>query len=119
MTPTCLHEHLMRHGYERNGCPRYRCKSCGQTFTQGPNLQLRKRMTIGKALLAPGSTVRKVAKDCNACQKTVKKVRKILLPYLPSCPCGKPQGHRGWCAWRISRSPAKNGISDTLEHYDT
>lgn len=64
-----------------------------------------------KALLVlfSGGSAREAMRESGLAQRTAfllaKRVRKIY-PHIV-CGCGQPPGHRGWCSYRVKRSPKR------------
>lgn len=57
-------------------------------------------------LLKTGLSVRNVIKQLGLAKNTVLRIR-ATLGDLPPCECGKAGGHKGWCAPRVAKSPAR------------
>ena len=108
----CAHEHVQKNGTDRNGRVRFRCRVCGRTFLgPGQNKWDIKRERIARAWMNPGATIRSVAKETGCGTATARKVRKIIgAKRLGKCVCGQPMGHRGWCRFRFSNSPARQSF---------
>lgn len=67
-------------------------------------------------LLLEGQSVRGVANAVGCAKNTVLRYRAVIQAaellgdksvHLPTCECGQPAGHRGWCAVRYAKSPKR------------
>lgn len=59
-------------------------------------------------LLKAGRSIKSVARSMSGVLNvsTVRTLRRSIPDHeVANCPCGKPDGHNGWCSWRISQSP--------------
>jgi hypothetical protein len=55
-----------------------------------------------------GGSLREVAKETGLSKVTVGEVRKTIPPEaIAPCACGKPSGHKGWCAEKYAESPTR------------
>jgi len=74
--------------------------------------------------LQDGYSIREVARAVHVAVGTVLRARASLLETIADlekydpcdegwglkCPCGREGGHRGWCSWRLKRSPARRAV---------
>lgn len=67
-----------------------------------------KQRAIEVGLLTPGLTLRKIARLLKISPQTARRYKNKLVPdgisFLAKCVCGRKFGHRGWCAFRFSKS---------------
>lgn len=70
----------------------------------------REQLALLDKYLSAGMSIRAAMRLTGFSKQTVNNRRKYIVyhcPSLPSCSCGRPSGHRGWCSDRVSRSPAR------------
>lgn len=65
-----------------------------------------------RRLLGEGQTRREVARLVRASPMTVRAIADTVK--LPPCPCGKRHGHKGWCPYRLARSPRRQAFLPQL-----
>ena len=70
-------EAVIRHGTNRGGTARCRCKNCQKTFTPEPNSRKTSQATIEavERALAERLGVRAIARSCKVGYQTIKKVK--------------------------------------------
>lgn len=102
-------------GFTR-GVQRFRCPSCGVTFSAfyAPRTTDGKmvRKSVEKfnqvvELLMSGETIRGTASIAGVSRGTVEHYKAQIDTSAVRCECGGTAGHRGWCASRLARSPAR------------
>ena len=63
-------------------------------------------------LIIEGKSIRAVVALTGMAKLTVAKLRLRIKAagLLSDCPCGKPNGHRGWCSYRFERSTSRQAV---------
>ena len=70
-----------------------------------------KQKLLAEEWTKPGATARKVSKAAGVAKRTAVSYR---AETVPNCPCGQPAGHKGWCAYRVERSPERQKVIKKL-----
>lgn len=73
------------------------------------------QLMVRRLLLTPGYSVRMIMAEACVAKQTISTIRKQLLSEIPACPCGEPQDHKGWCAWRFQRSPKRQAFITRIQ----
>ena len=68
-----------------------------------------KQQHLRELFLQPGMTIRRAASIAQVAKRTAATYRD-RLGLLPNCICGQVAGHRGWCAFRFSRSTKRQAL---------
>lgn len=65
-----------------------------------------------RAAIMGGFTAREAARAVGCDKNTANRCQRLLRAegIVPICECGKPASHRGWCAARFARSPARQDV---------
>lgn len=77
VVPSCTHELAKKHGHDRHGNPRMRCKVCGKSWTQQqPKLLGDSRLPVDRAvmvlrLLLEGTSIRATARLTNTDKESI------------------------------------------------
>lgn len=96
--------------YYRNGS-RARCRyvGCGYDATAKGVVRVWKfRQAYG--MLGEGYSIREIARAAGLAKQTVQTIKdQMAREYEETvkCGCGGVAGHKGWCWWRLERSPAR------------
>ena len=112
----CGNPDTIKYGFTVSGEQRYECKRCHSITKPTPRREdvvlytpmpkIRKVMEA----LAAGESIRKAAAAAGCAKRTVERIIVVMRPPLGDCPCGLPWGHRNWCSYRFSKSPARRSF---------
>jgi len=99
--------------YYKKGA-RARCAGCEYDDTVKGVVRMRKFMRAC-AMLDKGYSIREVARMTGLAKQTVQTIKDQTAYYLGEydevkCGCGGKAGHRGWCWWRLQRSPKRRAF---------
>lgn len=101
---------IRKWGRDRHGHQRYRCQTCLATFsverTAGNHLPPSKERCLMTALRS-GMSIRAAARYAGVARATA---HKYSHGVSARCPCGDDARHRGWCSYRVSRSPRRRAF---------
>jgi hypothetical protein len=72
------------------------------------------KLVLLSELAAKGLSTREIAKRAGISKNTVQRWIVMLRP--DSCYCGKRASHKGWCWYRVAKSPARQAFLRTLSN---
>lgn len=107
---------MRKYGLDRHARQRYGCNVCHFRVVASCQLTIADTLTVYKPeklyaaqrFFQEGHSIRFTAQAVGISKRTAETYRKLLFPStIILCSCGKPAGHKGWCAWRIALSPAR------------
>lgn len=111
LAPSCQHQERVRSGKTGSGNQRLKCKRCTRTFVEKPgnnNLKPAKQEALRVALLT-GISAHAASRQAGVSKMTAFHYRNLWEIHV-NCECGRPAGHRGWCAPRLRNSPKRQAL---------
>lgn len=111
----CGSNDVKRHGWivgATETIQRYRCFSCGRTFSAERTIEGGNRLHLDKALrlrhaFQQGMGTRASARYADCATGTAAVLRRQWGFVDALCACGGLATHRGWCSERVKKSPAR------------
>jgi hypothetical protein len=90
--------------------------NCSGCTKMSNNLKPEKKVAVKAELLA-GNSLRGTVATTGVAKNTVSLIKKELSlteTEIPLCECGQPATHKGWCQYRIERSPRRKAYLKNL-----